>query len=212
MAKDIVAIMKHLGHKKYFIGAHDRGARVAHRLGLDHPQYVNAMILLDIAPTREMYAGTTTEFARAYWHWFFLIQPKPLPEQIIGKDPEAFWKLKCFNQTSGDNPFTKEALAEYLEAFKNPETIHSSCEDYRAAASIDIEHDNEDQKKLTMPILALWAKRGVIEKCFDALKLWQQRADKVEGESINATHYMAEEIPEEIAKRMSEFFLRSTKS
>ena len=212
MAKDVVAIMKHLGHKKYFIGAHDRGARVAHRLGLDHPQNVNAMILLDIAPTREMYAGTTTEFARAYWHWFFLIQPKPLPEQIIGKDPEAFWKLKCFNQTSGDNPFTKEALAEYLEAFKNPETIHSSCEDYRAAASIDIEHDNEDQKKLTMPILALWAKRGVIEKCFDALKLWQQRADKVEGESINATHYMAEEIPEEIAKRMSEFFLRSTKS
>ena len=212
MAKDVVAIMKHLGHKKYFIGAHDRGARVARRLGLDHPQYVNAMTLLDIAPTREMYAGTTTDFARAYWHWFFLIQPKPLPEQIIGKDPEAFWKLKCFNQTSGDNPFTKEALAEYLEAFKNPETIHSSCEDYRAAASIDIEHDNEDQKKLKMPILALWAKRGVIEKCFDALKLWQQRADKVEGESINATHYMAEEIPEEIAKRMSEFFLRSTKS
>ena len=212
MAKDIVAIMKHLGHKKYFIGAHDRGARVAHRLGLDHPHYVNAMVLLDIAPTREMYADTTTDFARAYWHWFFLIQPNPLPEQIISKDPEAFWKLKCFNQTSGDNPFTKEALAEYLDAFNSPETIHSSCEDYRAAASIDIEHDNEDQKKLVMPILALWAKRGVIEKCFDALKLWRQRADKVEGESINATHYMAEEIPEEIAKRMSEFFLRSIKS
>tara|TARA_A200000113_G_C8799861_1_gene333746 strand:+ start:145 stop:1032 length:888 start_codon:yes stop_codon:yes gene_type:complete len=212
MAKDIVAIMKHLGHKKYFIGAHDRGARVAHRLGLDHPHYVNAMVLLDIAPTREMYAGTTTHFARAYWHWFFLIQPSPLPEQIISKDPESFWKLKCFNQTSGDNPFTKEALAEYLDAFKSPKTIHASCEDYRAAASIDIEHDNEDQKKLVMPILALWAKRGVIEKCFDALKLWRKRADKVEGESINATHYMAEEIPEEIAKRMSEFFLRSIKS
>jgi haloacetate dehalogenase len=148
MAKDIVAIMKHLGHKKYFIGAHDRGARVAHRLGLDHPHYINAMVLLDIAPTREMYADTTTDFARAYWHWFFLIQPNPLPEQIISKDPEAFWKLKCFNQTSGDNPFTKEALAEYLDAFKSPETIHSSCEDYRAAASIDIEHDNEDQKNL----------------------------------------------------------------
>ena len=103
-------------------------------------------------------------------------------------------------------------MEEYLDAFKNPKTSHSSCEDYRAAASIDIEHDNEDQKKLVMPILALWAKRGVIEKCFDALKLWRQRADKVEGESINATHYMAEEIPEEIAKRMSEFFLRSTKS
>lgn len=211
MAKDIVAMMKHLGHKKYFVGAHDRGARVAHRLGLDHPECVDAMVLLDIAPTREMYAGTNTDFARAYWHWFFLIQPKPLPEQIISKDPEAFWKLKCFNQTGGDNPFSKEALAEYLTAFKQPETIHSSCEDYRAAVSIDIEHDNEDQKKLVMPIHALWAKQGVIEKCFDALKLWRQRADQVEGEAINATHYMAEEIPEEVAKRMSEFFSRGIK-
>ena len=209
MAKDIVAIMKHLGHEKYFVGAHDRGARVAHRLGLDHPQYVNAMVLLDIAPTREMYAGTTTDFARAYWHWFFLIQPKPLPEKIISKDPEGFWRLKCFNQTGGDNPFLKEALAEYLAAFKKPEVIHSSCEDYRAAASIDIEHDNKDKKKLIMPILALWAKRGVIETCVDALKLWRQRADQVEGEPINATHYMAEEIPEEVAIRMSDFFSRN---
>ena len=211
MAKDIEAIMKHLGHKKYFIGAHDRGARVAHRLGLDHPSSVNAMVLLDIAPTREMYTGTTPEFARAYWHWFFLIQPNPLPEQIISKDPEAFWKLKCFNQTSGDNPFSREALAEYLTAFKKLETIHSSCEDYRAAASIDIEHDNEDQKKLAMPILTLWAKHGVIEKCFDALKLWRKRADKVEGESINATHYMAEEIPDEVATRMIDFFSSNIK-
>ena len=208
MAKDIVAIMKHLGHKKYFIGAHDRGARVAHRLGLDHPHYVNAMVLLDIAPTREMYAGTTSDFARAYWHWFFLIQPHPLPEQIISKDPEAFWKLKCFNQANGKNPFSTEALSEYLTAFKQSEVIHSSCEDYRAAASIDIEHDDADQgKKLLMPVLALWAKLGVIESCFNALELWRLRADKVEGEALEAGHYMAEEIPEEIAKRMSEFFL-----
>jgi haloacetate dehalogenase len=212
MAQDIVAIMKNLGHDKFFVGAHDRGARVAHRLGLDHPDSVKSMVLLDIAPTREMYAGTTTEFARAYWHWFFLIQPHPLPEQIILKDPEAFWKLKCFNQTRGKNPFSKEALAEYLDAFKQYDTIHSSCEDYRAAASIDIEHDNADQeKKLLMPILALWAKRGVIETCFDALKLWRLRADKVEGEALQAGHYMAEEVPDEIATRMSEFFSRSIK-
>ena len=212
MAQDIVAVMKNLGHDKFFVGAHDRGARVAHRLGLDHPDSVKSMVLLDIAPTREMYAGTTTKFARAYWHWFFLIQPYPLPEQIISKDPEAFWKLKCFNQTRGDNPFSKEALAEYLDAFKQSDTIHSSCEDYRAAASIDIEHDNADQeKKLSMPILALWAKRGVIETCFDALKLWRLRANQVEGEAIQAGHYMAEEIPDEVATRMSDFFSHSTK-
>jgi haloacetate dehalogenase len=170
------------------------------------------MVLLDIAPTREMYAGTTTKFARAYWHWFFLIQPHPLPEQIISKDPEAFWKLKCFNQTRGENPFSKEALAEYLDAFKQADTIHSSCEDYRAAASIDIEHDNDDKgKKLFMPILALWAKRGVIETCFDALKLWRLRADQVEGEALQSGHYMAEEIPDEVATRMIDFFSRNIK-
>ena len=208
MAQDVVAVMNNLGHKKFLVGAHDRGARVAHRLGLDHPDCVEAMVLLDIAPTREMYAGTTSDFARAYWHWFFLIQPHPLPEQIISKDPEAFWKLKCFNQANGKNPFSTEALSEYLTAFKQPDAIHSSCEDYRAAASIDIEHDNADQgKKLLMPVLALWAKLGVIESCFDALELWRLRADKVEGEALEAGHYMAEEIPKDIAKRMSEFFL-----
>ena len=208
MAQDVVAVMQNLGHKKFLVGAHDRGARVAHRLGLDHPECVEAMVLLDIAPTREMYAGTTSDFARAYWHWFFLIQPHPLPEQIISKDPEAFWKLKCFNQARGENPFSSAALEEYLTAFKQPDTIHSSCEDYRAAASIDIEHDDADQgKKLLMPVLALWAKLGVIESCFNALELWRLRADKVEGEALEAGHYMAEEIPEEIAKRMSEFFL-----
>ena len=212
MAQDVVAVMNNLGHKKFLVGAHDRGARVAHRLGLDHPDSVEAMVLLDIAPTREMYAGTTSDFARAYWHWFFLIQPHPLPEQIISKDPEAFWKLKCFNQANGKNPFSTEALSEYLTAFKQPDAIHSSCEDYRAAASIDIEHDNADQgKKLLMPVLALWAKLGVIESCFDALELWRLRADKVEGEALEAGHYMAEEIPKDIAKRMSEFFLLNFK-
>ena len=212
MAQDVVAVMNNLGHKKFLVGAHDRGARVAHRLGLDHPDCVEAMVLLDIAPTREMYAGTTSDFARAYWHWFFLIQPHPMPEQIISKDPEAFWKLKCFNQANGKNPFSTEALSEYLTAFKQPDAIHSSCEDYRAAASIDIEHDNADQgKKLLMPVLALWAKLGVIESCFDALELWRLRADKVEGEALEAGHYMAEEIPKDIAKRMSEFFLLNFK-
>ncbi|MFK8081816.1 MAG: alpha/beta fold hydrolase [Granulosicoccus sp.] len=210
MAKDIVAVMQRLGHERFLIGAHDRGARVAHRLGLDHPERIRAMVLLDIAPTREMYANTNAEFAQAYWHWFFLIQAHPLPESIIGADPESFWKLKCFNQTRGDNPFSNKAIAEYLEAFSKPDTIHASCEDYRAAASIDIEHDNEDNgQKLTMPVLALWAKRGVIAKCFNALDLWQQRAEQIQGESLDTTHYMAEENPVDIAARMIDFFARN---
>lgn len=209
MAQDIVAIMSTLGHDRFFIGAHDRGARVAHRLGLDHPKKVMAMTLLDIAPTREMYAGTNAKFATAYWHWFFLIQKHPIPEQIIGADPDNFWKLKCFNQAGGDNPFLPEALTEYLTAFSNPEAIRASCEDYRAAASIDIAHDDQDgTRKLSMPVQTLWAKRGVIEAYFDALDLWRKRADCVEGEALDATHYMAEEIPGEITVRMADFFSR----
>lgn len=210
MAKDVVAVMQHLGHERFLVGAHDRGARVAHRLGLDHPERVSAMVLLDIAPTREMYSNTSADFAQAYWHWFFLIQPQPLPENMIGADPEGFWKLKCFNQARGDNPFSDAALAEYLAAFASPDAIHASCEDYRAAAGIDIDHDNADNgQKLSMPVLALWAKRGVIAKCFDALALWRQRAESVQGEALDATHYMAEEIPDDIAARMSSFFARN---
>jgi haloacetate dehalogenase len=178
-------------------------------MGLDHPDRVAAMALLDIAPTREMYAGTSAEFAQAYWHWFFLTQPQPLPEKLIGADPEGFWKLKCFNQARSEPPFSSDALKEYLAAFAEPDAIHASCEDYRAAASIDIEHDNSDQgRKLEVPLLALWAKRGVIETCFDALGLWRQRAERVEGEALDATHYMAEEIPDDIAARMFGFFSR----
>ena len=141
MANDIIAVMRRLGHKRFLVGAHDRGARVAHRMGLDHPNSVAAMTLLDIAPTREMYANTSTEFARSYWHWFFLTLPSPFPEKMIGADPEMFWKQKCFYQSKEKVPFVSEALTEYLDAFANPEMIHASCEDYRAAASIDIEHD-----------------------------------------------------------------------
>ncbi|MEY8832113.1 alpha/beta fold hydrolase [Phaeobacter italicus] len=209
MARDIHTIMDRLGHARYLVGAHDRGARVAHRLGMDYPQHVAAMTLLDIAPTREMYQETTARFAEAYWHWFFLTQKHPLPEQMIGNDPAAFWKAKCFNQARGDNPFSQAALQEYLECFATPEAIHASCEDYRAGATIDIAHDDaDDGRKLPMPVQVLWAKRGVIECCFDALSLWQRRADHVEGRAVEATHYMAEEKPDEIAEAMRTFFAR----
>lgn len=210
MAKDVVGVMNHFDHQRFYLGAHDRGARVAHRLAFDHAEQVIALALLDIAPTREMYANGGSDFATAYWHWFFLIQPAPLPEKMIGLDARQYWLHKCTNQAGGTHPFSAEALEEYLDAFDNPAAIHASCEDYRAAASIDIVHDNEEVEKLTVPLKVIWAKQGVIESCFDALALWRIRAESVEGEIVEATHYMAEEIPDEIARLLSVFFAKHT--
>lgn len=209
MAADMVGVMRQLGHDRFAVLAHDRGARVAHRLGLDHPDAVSVMTLLDIAPTREMYAATDRDFAAAYWHWFFLIQPAPVPEDIIGADPDTYWMRKCINQ-AGHNPFAPEALEEYLHCFRDPEAIRASCEDYRAAATIDIAHDDADGgRRLAMPLQVLWARKGVIERCFDALDLWGTRAEQVEGFAMDATHYMAEEIPGEIAGAMRAFHARA---
>jgi haloacetate dehalogenase len=208
-AEDIVAAMKTLGHSRWQVGAHDRGARVAHRMALDHAQHIDKMILLDIAPTREMYANTTDAFARAYWHWFFLITPAPFPENMIKADPDVFWLKKCGSGSAGLIPFSQEALAAYLTAFRNPDVISGSCEDYRAAATIDIQHDDADNgAKITCPLLLLWGQHGVIERCFDALGLWQQRASDVRGHSLPGGHYLAEEMPDAVAEEFLKFLLK----
>jgi haloacetate dehalogenase len=207
MAQDMVEVMQALGHDRFFVGAHDRGARVAHRLGLDHPERVLKLATLDIAPTREMYAQTTDAFARAYWHWFWLIQPAPFPEHMIGADPEAYWRKKCGAGSAGLTPFSPEALAHYLRCFSDPATIHASCEDYRAAATIDIAHDDADGgRKLACPLLALWGRHGVIETCFDALALWRLRASDVRGHALPGGHYLAEEVPQLVAQEFLSFF------
>lgn len=207
MGEDMVAMMQALGHERFRIGAHDRGARVAHRMGLDHPERVLKIATLDIAPTREMYERTTDAFARAYWHWFYLIQPAPCPERMIGADPEAYWRKKCGSGAAGLTPFAPEALAHYLRCFRDPATIHASCEDYRAAATIDIAHDDADGgRKLACPLLALWGQQGVIEKCFDALALWRLRASDVRGHALPGGHYLAEEVPHLVAQEFLSFF------
>ncbi len=207
MARDMVEVMAALGHERFIIAAHDRGARVAHRLAADHPGRVLKLATLDIAPTREMYANTTDAFARAYWHWFFLIQPAPFPERLIGHDPEAYWRKKCGSGSAGLAPFAPEALAHYLRCFSDPATIHASCEDYRAAATIDIVHDNEDgDRKIEMPLLALWGANGIIGKCFDPLALWRLRASNVRGHALPGGHYLAEELPDEVAREFHNFF------
>lgn len=207
MARDMVEVMAALGHETFFLAGHDRGGRVAHRLAADHPDRVIKLATLDIAPTREMYRNTGEDFARAYWHWFFLIQPAPFPEHMIEADPQAYWRKKCGSGSAAMTPFTPDALAEYLACFSDPATIHASCEDYRAAASIDIAHDDADgDMRLPMPLLALWGETGVIERCFDALALWRLRAKEVSGNSLPCGHYMAEERPAEIATQLKAFF------
>ncbi|MGL4497317.1 MAG: alpha/beta fold hydrolase [Beijerinckiaceae bacterium] len=204
MAADMAALMSALGHETFFVGAHDRGARVAHRLGLDHPQRVKKMALLDIAPTREMYRDTGDAFARRYWHWFFLIQPAPLPERMIEADPDFYWTSR---RPADLQYFHPDALADYLACFRDPAAIHASCEDYRAGATIDIAHDDADGgRKLDCPLLVLWGRDGAIDHCFDALALWRERARDVRGSALPGGHYLAEQLPDRVAEQFEIFF------
>ena len=211
MAKDMVEVMNSLGHQRFLIISHDRGSRVAHRLAMDHQNCVIGLVILDIAPTREMYKFGNSEFAQDYWHWYWLTQPAPLPETLIGHDPDYYWVQKVAPGSKNLAIFNWEALTEYLEFFRNPAAIHSSCEDYRAAWTIDIEHDNSDAKtyddeKIKAPLLTLWGQDGAIEKHFDCLKLWRMRAHNVSGESLPGGHYLAEEYPELVINKTRSFF------
>lgn len=206
MAKDLVALMDHFGIERFLVGSHDRGARVAHRLAADHPTRVLGLATLDIAPTREMYRDGDAAFANAYWHWYWLIQKNPFPETLIGHDPRAYWIKKCCSGSAGTSPFTYQALSEYLTAFDSPEVIHGSCEDYRAAYTTDIEHDDTEVQKLPMPVLALWGKTGAIEAHFDCLSLWRERAENVQGRALQGGHYLAEELPNEVLQEWVPFF------
>jgi haloacetate dehalogenase len=207
MASTLVSAMRALGHECWLVGSHDRGARVGHRMALDHPDRVLKLAVLDIAPTREMYRDTTDAFARAYWHWFFLIQPAPFPERMIGADPDAYWLKKCGSGSAGMTPFAPEALAHYLRCFRDPAVIHASCEDYRAAAGIDIAHDDADGgRKMSQPLLALWGEHGAVDRCFDVLALWAERASDVRGRALPGGHYLAEELPDLVATEFADFF------
>ncbi|WP_338802579.1 alpha/beta fold hydrolase [Pseudomonas sp. RSB 5.4] len=199
MARDNVALMQALGFEQFLILAHDRGARVAHRLALDHRAAVQRMMLLDIAPTLAMYTQTNEAFARAYWHWFFLIRPAPLPETLIEADPEAYLRSVMGSRSAGLAPFTEHAFGEYLRCLQRPGSARGICEDYRASASIDLEHDRADiavGNHLDLPLRILWGAEGTVGRCFDPLKEWQQVATSVSGKALPAGHYLAEEVPE----------------
>jgi haloacetate dehalogenase len=199
MARDQLMLMQSFGFTQFSVLAHDRGARVAHRLALDHPDAVTRMILLDIAPTLAMYTQANEEFARAYWHWFFLIRPTPLPETLIEADPENYLRTVMGTRSAGMDPFTDDAFSEYLRCLKLPGAAIAICEDYRASAGLDLEHDQADidaGNKLKCPLLALWGEKGTVGRCFSPLHEWQKVALNVDGNALASGHYIAEETPE----------------
>ena len=208
MAKDMVQLMDKLGFKKFCIAGHDRGGRVAHRLARDYRKKVIAMSVLDICPTLDMYEQTEKNFAKAYFHWFFLIQPKWLPERMIESDPKK-WMKSCLDKWSGNSKFGK-AEEFYFKAFKQSKRIHATCEDYRASATIDLEHDKKDRNRLlNIPIQVLWGKKGIIGKQFKPIKLWQKYSNKkILGVEINSGHFIPEQNPKETIKHLKKFLLK----
>ena len=207
MAADMVQLMQQLGHRHFMVAGHDRGGRVAHRMARDHADRVSRVAVLDIAPTAAMYGQTDMRFATAYYHWFFLIQPAPLPERMIGADPEFFLRSKCGQWGRTEGAITDEAFADYLRCFRRPETVHAMCEDYRAAATIDLDHDAADANvKLAMPLLALWGVDGFVGTNYDVLAEWRQVADDVSGHGVPGGHYLPEEAPDETLAALVNFF------
>ncbi|MGO1117468.1 alpha/beta fold hydrolase [Rhodovibrionaceae bacterium A322] len=207
MAQDMVEVMDQLGFPEFQLVGHDRGARVSHRLALDHADRVERLALLDIAPTRDMYLQTDQAFATAYYHWFFLIQPYPFPEKILESCSADMLNKTFKGWGTADGVFTKEALESYYADFRDPAIIHASCEDYRAGATIDLDHDNADlDQKISCPLLILWGQNGVIERCFDPLALWRDRAaGPVSGKALPCGHFLPEEAPEETLSELQCF-------
>ena len=206
MAEDQIEVMSQLGFETFLVAGHDRGGRVAHRMALDHPQRVQKLAVLDIVPTHRLYRDSTREFAATYFWWYFLIQPAPLPETLIGNSVE-FWISEKLGKAA-PGAITSAAFAEYLRCYRHPETIHASCEDYRAAASIDLTHDEADlHRKIECPLLALWGEHAPMHRLYDVAATWRERATNVTGKSLPGTHYLVEEIPEIVAAEMRNFFL-----
>lgn len=209
MARDMVELMAHFGHPRFRVAAHDRGARVAHRLAIDHPQRVEKLCVMDIIPTLEHFERTDMRMALGYYHWFWFAQPHPFPENVICAAPDAWWRAHTSREPKSPDFFDREALADYLRAIHSPEMIRGMCEDYRAAASIDLEHDRASRaalEKVQCPMLVLWGKKAKIEAWYDALAVWRQYcAAEVSGGAVNSGHYLAEEAPGEVLQKLTAF-------
>ncbi len=204
MAADQVAVMRALGFDRFAVAGHDRGGRVAYRLALDHPERVRRLAVLDIVPTGEVWTRADRAFGMGYWHWFFLAQPAPLPERLIAGDLDAYYG---FHGTR--DRMAPEALAEYRRCGADPAVIHAMCEDYRAGATLDLEHDLADRsrrRRIACPLLALWGGRWFLEDWYDVLAIWRDWAGDVQGRALDCGHYLPEEAPEETTAELRAFF------
>lgn len=216
MARDCTSVMDHLGYEKqsFFVCAHDRGARVAHKLAVDFPDRVRRSIFLDIAPTLVMYKTTDFDFAKAYFHWFFLIQQEPLPETLISAAPRRFAELFMGGrQPEALEIFERKNFEYYASVMEDPNAVHSMCNDYRASATLDLEEaeaDIEAGRQIQSPLMVLWARHGVVDKCFDAVKEWQNVSNEsvsVKGHSVESGHYIPEQAPDDVVQAITEFFV-----
>jgi haloacetate dehalogenase len=210
MARDMVEVMEHLGHKSFFVAGHDRGGRVAHRLAIDHPACVKKLVVLDIIPTLEHFERADMKFGLGYYHWFWFAQPHPFPETLICAAPDAWFKAHTSREPKWGTFFDPLALADYMAAVRTPEMIRGMCEDYRAAASIDLQHDRASRsagRKVQCPMLVLWGGKGKLGKWYDPVAIWRQYCEaSVSGEEIDSGHYLAEEAPAAVIERLRAFF------
>ncbi|MEM9162027.1 MAG: alpha/beta hydrolase, partial [Cyanobacteria bacterium P01_F01_bin.4] len=208
MAQDQIEVMAHLGFDTFMAAGHDRGGRVLHRLLLDHPERVTRAAVLDIVPTRYIFKTINQAMATIYEHWFFLIQPDGLPERLIGHDPDDYLTTKLHRWSADPSAFSEAAMAEYRRCFRQAETIHASCEDYRAAATIDLAHDEADlEAQIQCPLLVLWGAQGAMERHYEVLKIWRDRAVDVQGQALSCGHFLPEEAPMATTQALLKFFL-----
>lgn len=200
MAQDLVDLMTHLGYGRFSLVGHDRGARVSHRLAIDHAEKVEKLALLDIVPTIEHFERADMAFALGYYHWFWFAQPHPFPENLIAAAPETWFRAHTNREPKDDGFFHPDALADYLAAARDPEMIRGMCEDYRAAATIDLIHDRESReagRRIGCPLLAMWGSKGKIGAWYDPVSIWERYCDgPVTGRAIDTGHYLAEEDPD----------------
>lgn len=211
MAKDMIEVMNYLGFDKFYVAGHDRGARVVHRMCLDYEDKIIKACVMDITPTYHMFKNTDQAFATGYYHWFFLIQPDNLPENMIGSNPSYYLmeKLKRWSdkEVSFEEKFDENAVNKYIKSF-DEEGIHGSCEDYRAAATIDMNDDGKDRdRKINTPLLVLWGEKGFVNRTYNVLKVWEEYATNVQGKTLPCGHFLPEEKPQEVILELKNFFI-----
>ena len=210
MAQDQIEVMAALGHDRFYAAGHDRGARVLHRMCLDHPAEVVRAAILDIIPQHHLLNNVTRAWGTFSWHWFFMIQPYDFPERLMSADPDYFIEKKLAKTAQGLSFFDPRALAEYKRYFRNPATVHAMCEDYRATHGVDLDMDTKDfaaGRKIACPVLLLWGATGGVGRNHDAEQIWRRYASDIRGaKALPCGHYLSEEAPEETYRELRDFF------